>query len=84
MMLHRSTKRRGAIVHLSLFFPVAHCQRPRALDGIHDGLDHFRGGALTPQVCGVQLEDKTGEKQTRWAACSHHTQQTGETRRRVT
>ena len=46
-----------------MFVLDAQCQGPGALNGVHDGADHFRGGALAPQVHRVQLEDK-GHDQT--------------------
>lgn len=39
----------------------AQCSWPGALDRIHDGQEHVRGGALASQVSSVQLENK-GEK----------------------
>lgn len=38
-----------------LFVLEAQCPRPGALNGVHDGLDHFRGGAPASQVGSVQL-----------------------------
>lgn len=39
----------------------AHGPRPRALDCVHDGLDHFGGGALSPQVSCVHLDNEEGK-----------------------
>lgn len=36
----------------------AQCSWPGALDRIHDGQEHVRGGALASQVSSVQLENK--------------------------
>lgn len=62
--MHRGfTKEACESTHLCRVF-VLHAQspRPRALDGVHDGLDHFRGGAFAPQVSGVQLETDREEQ----------------------
>lgn len=58
MKLHR---RHTEFAYLCVFVLDAQGPGPGALNRIHDGLDHFRGGALASQVSSVQLENKGGD-----------------------
>lgn len=53
--VHMKLHRRHSL-HIYVFVLDAQGPRPGALNRIHDGLDHFRGGALASQVSSVQLE----------------------------
>lgn len=77
-----ATEERHTNIHVSadvrefayscVFVLDAQCAGPGALNSIHDGLDHFRGGALASQVSSVQLENKGGDARREKTRCEQN------------